>query len=211
MGSEVKPTRSELLELKKKIVLSRKGYKLLKMKRDGLIMEFMKNLDRAKNVRSKIIEDYRDGDEKLSIALALEGSLAINSLFPSIKQTSQVEVKNRNVMGIVVPTVTSDNVIRKVDERGYGIIGTGASVDDATKAYEQLVFDVIQAAEIETTIKRLIEEIEHTKRRVNALEFRVIPDLLQKEAFIRLRLEELERENIFRLKHVKKKGAKQRS
>jgi V/A-type H+/Na+-transporting ATPase subunit D len=211
MGAEFKPTRSELLELKKRIVLSRKGYKLLKMKRDGLIMEFMKNLDRAKDVRARIIRDYRDADERLSVAMALEGALAINSVTPSIKKTSDVEVRNRNVMGVVVPTVTSDRVERKMDERGYGIIGTGPSIDDAAKAYEQLVADVIMAAEIETTIKRLIEEIERTKRRVNALEFKVIPELTQKEAFIRLRLEELERENIFRLKHVKKKAAKQRS
>jgi V/A-type H+-transporting ATPase subunit D len=211
MGAEFKPTRSELLELKKRIVLSRKGYKLLKMKRDGLIMEFMKNLDRAKDVRARIIRDYRDADERLSVAMALEGALAINSVTPSIKKTSDVEVRNRNVMGVVVPTVTSDRVERKLDERGYGIIGTGPSIDDAAKAYEQLVADVIMAAEIETTIKRLIEEIERTKRRVNALEFKVIPELTQKEAFIRLRLEELERENIFRLKHVKKKAAKERS
>ena len=211
MGAEFKPTRSELLELKKRIVLSRKGYKLLKMKRDGLIMEFMKNLDRAKDVRAKIIRDYRDAHERLSVAMAIEGVLAINSVTPTIKKTSDVEVKNRNVMGVVVPTVTSDRVERKLDERGYGLIGTGPAIDDAAKAYEQLTADVISAAEIETTIKRLIEEIERTKRRVNALEFKVIPELTQKEAFIKLRLEELERENIFRLKHVKKKAAKQRS
>ncbi len=83
------------------------------------------------------------------------------------------------------------------------MIGTSPRIDEAAEAYENLVEDVIVAAEIETTLRRLIEEIEKVKRRVNALEYRVIPELKATEAFIRQRLEEMERDNFMRLKRFK--------
>ena len=94
-----------------------------------------------------------------------------------------------------------------MDQRGYGVIGTSTYIDEATGAFENLVETIVQAAEIETTMKKLLDEIEKTKRRVNALEFKVIPELQEAEAFIELRLEEMERENIFRLKRIKEKAA----
>src|SRR2546429_611506 len=89
------------------------------------------------------------------------------------------------------------------EERGYGIVTTSARIDEAAEAYEALVEDIVVAAEIETTMRRLIEEIEKVKRRVNALEYRVIPELKSTEAFIRQRLEEMERDNFMRLKRFK--------
>ena len=91
----------------------------------------------------------------------------------------------------------------KLEERGYGIVTTSARIDEAAEAYEALVEDIVVAAEIETTMRRLIEEIEKVKRRVNALEYRVIPELKSTEAFIRQRLEEMERDNFMRLKRFK--------
>lgn len=200
---DVKPTRMELIEIRKKIRLSETGYKLLKMKRDGLIIEFFNILSKARDVRSKIVSDYRIAEERLTIAKCVEGVVTINSAAFAIQNDPKIEVDSKNVMGVVVPTVTSTSVKRKIDERGYGIIGTSTRIDEATDAYESLLEDIIVAAEIETTIKKLIEEIERTKRRVNALEFKVIPELKEVETFIRLRLEEMERENVFRLKRIK--------
>jgi V/A-type H+-transporting ATPase subunit D len=111
-------------------------------------------------------------------------------------------------MGVVVPQVESRSVTKKITERGYGIIGSRSAIDDAVNAYENLVEDIVVAAEIETTIRKLLVDIEKTKRRVNALEFKVIPDLTEAAAFITFRLEEMERENTFRLKMIKKKGQK---
>src|SRR2546422_135084 len=91
----------------------------------------------------------------------------------------------------------------RTEERGYRIITTSARIDEAAEAYEALVEDIVVAAEIETTMRRLIEEIEKVKRRVNALEYRVIPELKSTEAFIRQRLEEMERDNFMRLKRFK--------
>ena len=110
----------------------------------------------------------------------------------------------KNVMGTLVPTtVESATVKRRIDQRGYGIIGMSVRIDEAADAYEQLVEDIIVAAELETTLRRLIEEIEKNKRIVNALEFRILPELRKNESFIRTRLEEMERENVFRLKRIK--------
>jgi V/A-type H+-transporting ATPase subunit D len=202
---DVKPTRMELIEIRRKISLSEKGHKLLKMKRDGLIIEFFNILSKARNIRAQIISDYRRADERLNIAKCVEGETAILSAAFAIGQDPKVRMGSKNVMGVVVPTtIESGTVKRRVDQRGYGIVGLSVRVDEATDAYEQLVENIILAAELETTLKRLIDEIEKTKRRVNALEFKVIPELRETEAFIRLRLEEMERENVFRLKRIKK-------
>jgi len=87
-------------------------------------------------------------------------------------------------------------------ERGYGYYNS-ASIDETASAYENVVEKIILAAEVETSMRKLLKEIEKTKRRVNALEFNVIPNLDKVKAFISLRLEEMERENIFRMKRIK--------
>ena len=200
---DVKPTRSELLEVKKKIRLSQSGYKLLKMKRDGLIIEFFEVLNQAKGIRARIVQDYRRAQEAIAVASAVDGTLAVKSAAFSVSATPEVKISSKNVMGVIVPKVEGKQVSKKILERGYGVVGTRATIDEAARAYEELAEDIIKAAEIETTIKKLLDEIEKTKRRVNALEFKVIPELTEAANFIRLRLEEMERENTFRLKRIK--------
>jgi V/A-type H+-transporting ATPase subunit D len=104
-------------------------------------------------------------------------------------------------MGVVVPKIES-SASEAVHERGYGIIGT-SSRNDGQPVYERLVEQIIVSAEIESAMKKLLDDIEKTKRRVNALEFKVIPELKDAEQFIKLRLEEMEREETFRLKKIK--------
>jgi len=203
MTTEYKPTRSVLLEIKRKIKLSETGYKLLKMKRDGLIMEFFKILDKSKDIRRHITDEYKTATEKLAIAECVDGATEVESAAFALSVSPTLELKGRNVMGILVPEIEAKSVKKKVNERGYGIIGTSVRIDETAEAYENLVEDIILAAEYETKMRKLVEEIDKTKRRVNALEFKVIPDLQAAEAFIRFRLEEMERENIFRLKRFK--------
>ncbi len=199
----VKPTRSELIELKKKIKLSQSGHKLLKMKRDGLILELFAILEKAKDIRAEVEKQFSVASQKLAIAKSVEGVVVVRSTAFALKDTPRLELESKNVMGVVVPKIEASSVHKNLDEHGYGIIGTSSRIDEAVDAYEILVEKVILAAEIETTMKKLLEDIEKTKRRVNALEFKVIPELTEAKDFIVLRLEEMERENTFRLKRIK--------
>jgi len=203
---ELNPTRSELLEIKKKIKLTEAGYKILKMKRDGLILEFFKILEEAKDVRAKIVRDYERAMQKIAIAKAVDGVIAVKSAAFALRVHPEVKLRSKNIMGLVVPEIESTSIRTTLEKRGYGVIGTSPFIDEAAEAYEELVETIIKAAEIETTMKRLLDEIEKTKRRVNALEYKVIPELKEAEDFIEFRLEEMERENIFRLKRIKQKA-----
>jgi V/A-type H+-transporting ATPase subunit D len=205
--ADIKPTRSELIEVKRKIKLTQAGYKILKMKRDGLILEFFKILEEAKEIRAKVNKDNDVAKQKIAVAKAVDGVIAVKSAAFALKVHPEIQLSSKNVMGLVVPEIESSSIKTPADKRGYGVIGTSTYINEAARAYEILMETVIEAAEIETTMKRLLDEIEKTKRRVNALEYKVIPELQEAEAFIRMRLEEMERENIFRLKRIKQKMA----
>ncbi|KXS46137.1 MULTISPECIES: V-type ATP synthase subunit D [Methanohalophilus] len=204
MGTkDVKPTRSELIELKKKIKLSQSGHKLLKMKRDGLILEFFEILNKAKGVRNELDDAYDNATEKIGIAEAVEGRMVIKSTALALKDGPEISLESHNIMGVVVPKIEASSVHKPINKRGYGILGTSSYIDETVDSYEILVDKIILAAEIETTMKRLLDDIEKTKRRVNALEFKVIPEMQEAMDFIRFRLDEMERENTFRLKRIK--------
>ena len=201
--SDVKPTRMELIETKRKIKLSKGGYKLLKMKRDGLIMEFFELLPKVKDLRGQLSELYKDAMEKLSVAIAADGKTALESAANCLNKAPEVELSSNNIMGVVVPAVKVTPVEKSLEDRGYGLVGTSIRVDEAVHAFEKLSEMIILAAEGETTMKKLLDEIESTKRRVYALEFKVIPNLEEIAKYISFRLEELERESIFGLKRIK--------
>ena len=203
MALDVKPTRSELIQLKNRIKLSERGHKLLKMKRDGLILEFFKILNQARNVRTELDAAFLRAEEKINLASAVNGMIAVRSVAFTAKESPEISLSGKNIMGVVVPKISSTGVKKTLLERGYGIIGTNSYIDETADAYEDLVEKIITAAELETTMKRLLDEIEKTKRRVNALEFKIIPELIAAMKYIRFMLEEMERENTFRLKRVK--------
>lgn len=206
---EIQPTRSELLETTRKIRLTKNGHKILKLKRDGLIMEFFEILDQAKDLRLEIARRYKAARKSIAIANAVDGVIAVRSAAYALTIHPEIQLRTRNLMGIVVPEIKSSKIIAPLDERGYGVIGTSPRIDEATDAYEKLLETIVKAAELETTMKKLLDEIERTKRRVNALEFKVLPELEEVERFIRFRLEEMERDNIFRLKRIKKKAVRE--
>ena len=204
---DVKPTRSELINLKKRIALSERGYKILKMKRDGLIIEFFKVLEEAKDSKSELAEKYERAIQMIAFADTVEGSIGVKSAALSVHEVPNIALASKNIMGVVVPEIESSKVKKNLVDRGYGLLGTTSAIDEAASAYEDLVESIIESAEIETTMKKLLDEIESTKRRVNALEFKVIPELTEARDFIKMRLDEMEREELFRLKKNKARNA----
>ncbi|MBI4439162.1 V-type ATP synthase subunit D [Candidatus Woesearchaeota archaeon] len=200
---DVKPTRSELLILKKKIKLAKSGHSMLKKKRDGLIMEFFKALEKARNVRAELVEEYKSALHKMNTARAIESDLKLKSIALAVKDKPSMELETKNVMGVMVPKIKAGSVQKTLMERGYGFITSTAKTDEAAQAYEKLVERILAAAEHETVLKRLLEEIDKTKRKVNALEKITIPGLETDANHIRFRLEEMERDNFARLKHIK--------
>ncbi len=200
---DIKPTRSELINVKRRIKLSERGYNILKMKRDGLILEFFKVLQQAKDSRGALVERYTRAMEMIALAETVEGAIGVKAAAFSTADVPAISLKSKNIMGVVVPEIEASSVRKGVLDRGYGMLGTSAVIDETAEAFEDLLEAVIEAAEIETTMKRLLDEIESTKRRVNALEFKVIPELTEARDFIKMRLDEMEREELFRLKKIK--------
>lgn len=205
MATDVKPTRKNLMAIEERIELSERGHDTLEKKRDGLIMEFMDILDQAQDVRSDLNTAYDSAQRKINMARAMDGDIAVRGAAAALKEHPEITTQSKNIMGVVVPQIESSKVKKSLDERGYGVVGTSARIDEAAEAYEDLLEKIILAAEVETAMKEMLEEIETTKRRVNALEFKLLPDLYENQEYIEQKLEEQEREEIFRLKKIKNK------
>ena len=204
---DVTPTRSVLLDLKRRIKLSQSGHKILKMKRDGLILEFFEIMEKARQMRVGVASDFQLAMKKITIAKVVDGELAVKSAAYALKSHPEVDLSSKSIMGLMVPMVEANNIHTNLLQKGYGVIETSAYIEDAAAAFEKLLITLIRAAEIETAMKKLLDEIEKTKRRVNALEFKIIPEFKESERFVKFRLEEMSREETTRLKHLKKKGA----
>ena len=208
MGAhDITPTRSVLLDLKRRIKLSQSGYKIMKMKRDGLIIEFFEVMEKARKMRAGVTSDFEIAMNKITIARVVDGDIAVKSAAYALNVDPQVTLGSKSIMGMMVPKVEATGTLHTdIVNKGYGVITTSPYIEEAAQAFEKLLITLVRAAEIETTMKKLLDEIEKTKRRVNALEFKVIPELKESERFVKFRLEEMERENTTRLKHLKGKG-----
>jgi V/A-type H+-transporting ATPase subunit D len=199
----VKPTRMELLNLKRRITLAKKGHKLLKDKQDALIMEFFTIYDEALQLRKELNEKMEVAFDALLRAQIEVGTLQLREAALSVNPNKELEIKQRNVMGVPVPLIEAESFKRNVDERGYAFVSTSPALDAAAEKFEEVLDLAVRLAEVEETLKRLAKEIETTKRRVNALEYIIIPRMEATVKFIKQRLDEMERENFFRLKRVK--------
>ena len=205
MSKDVKPTRKNLMEIEERIELSERGHDTLEQKRDGLIMEFMDILDQAKDVRSDMESNYDRAQRTINMARAMEGDVAVRGAAAALKEHPEITTESKSIMGVFVPQIESTRVRKSLDQRGYGVMGSSARIDEAAEAYEELLESIILAAEVETAMRKMLDEIETTKRRVNALEFKLLPELRESRDYIEQKLEEQEREEIFRLKKIKEK------
>lgn len=200
----INPTRMELLKLKDREKLAVKGHSLLKEKRNALIMEFFNILERVKGSREGVEATLQEAYKDLNDAQMVMGDLAVQKSAMSVKESVNVEIESRSVMGVVVPLIESEIGQKNMVQRGYGFLETSVKLDEAASKFEESIKLIIELAEIEKTIMLLAIEIESTKRRVNALEHIIIPKLENTVKYIEMRLEEMERENFVRLKMIKK-------
>ncbi|WP_409199752.1 V-type ATP synthase subunit D [Methanobrevibacter sp. DSM 116169] len=198
----INPTRMELLNLKKRTKLAEKGHTLLKEKRSALIKEFFDILDRVKGVREEADLRLKEAMDALTSAQIVMGDLAVRKASLAVKESIDVDISSRSIMGVSVPIVNINMDEKSLVDRGYGFNDTSIQLDEAAKKFEEAIKLIIELAEIEKTIYLLAEEIESTKRRVNALEHIMIPKFENTVKFIDMRLQDLERENFVRLKMI---------
>ena len=166
-------------------------------------MNFSRCFLTAKDSRGELLSKYQLAVEMMAVANTVEGAIGVKSAAFSVKEVPEITLKSKNIMGVIVPQIESSKVKKSLVDRGYGVLGTSTVIDETASAFEDLVESIIESAEIETTMKRLLDEIEKTKRRVNALEYKVIPELTAARDFIKMRLDEMEREELFRMKKIK--------
>ncbi|MFH1575587.1 MAG: V-type ATP synthase subunit D [Candidatus Nealsonbacteria bacterium] len=198
----VNPTRMELLKLKRRLKTAKQGYKLLKDKRDGLMKELMAIIRKSRDYR-------KDTEEKIKIALR-SFVFAASSVEPEFIEeilalpTKKIilEAKTKNVMGVHIPQF-------EYQEEGdlfcYSLASTPSDLDEALLMLSEVLKDVVKLAEIEHSARLLAEEIEKTRRRVNALEYVFIPNIKETIKYIEAKLTEQERGVIITLMKVKEK------
>lgn len=201
------PTRMELIEINKKIILAQKGHKLLKQKRDSLMAEFMKRIDEARGPRQMLNSTMNKAYSDLISAISLMSLQEVEAISAATPEIEGVEISFTNIIGVKVPEIRFKGGLTK--ER-YGIAFTSTKLDEAVADFEQALKEILKLIETEEAIRLLGEEIKMTRRRVNALEYIMIPRLQNTRRYIKMRLEEMERESFVRLKMVKAKKERER-
>ncbi|MFH0818361.1 MAG: V-type ATP synthase subunit D, partial [Candidatus Micrarchaeota archaeon] len=194
-----------LINIKSRIKLAGKGHKLLKQKRDVLVLEFFAILKRAKDLRSVLNSQMKGAYGSLAVASAYHSIVAIEQAALAVKKVPNVKTSVKNVMGVRIADIEGSYEKRNVLDRGYSFAGSSAKIDETASAFEASLVTIMEIAKTENAIRNLLREIETTKRRVNALEYVVVPRLKGQAGYISMRLDEMEREGFFTLKMIKKK------
>lgn len=200
----VSPTRMELLYLRRREKLAEKGHDLLREKRDALIAEFFDVVGEVRGARKEAEEKLQEAFNYLLLAQARLGVDEVRQLSLMTPQEISLEFSSRSIMGVTVPILElKSELARNVTDRGYGFVDSSAAVDKCARGFEEALEKIIKLAELEEAVRNLAGEVEKTKRRVNALEYVMIPRLKTTRKYIQMRLEEMERENFTRLKKIK--------
>ncbi len=198
----VKPTRMELLAIRKKKKLAEKGHKLLGEKRDALVMQFFEIIRTRDALRAEVNLKMGDAFDTLIDAEMILGRDAVADVTYSIPEIQNIPTDVVNIMGVQVPQIQTES-LRAPKEPVYGYLHTSARLDEATDRFSEVLLKILKLAEVEGSIERLANEIEKTKRRVNALEHIFIPRLKATQKYIEMQLQEREREDFFRRKRIK--------
>jgi V/A-type H+-transporting ATPase subunit D len=199
----ITPTRTELIRLRKRVALAQRGHDLLKEKMDALVMEFFEILKRIRGARERALQQLSVAHRSLSVCFAVMGTIETFQASKEARKELQLGVSTRNIMGVVVPSLEVEKIERDALARGYSLHMTSSTMDDASKEFEKALKLLIELAEMEESARALARELEKTKRRVNALEYIIIPRLEGTIKFISMKFDERERENFSRLKRIK--------
>ncbi len=200
---DLKPTRIELIRTRRRIKLAKRGLDLLKMKRSSLVMEFFNISRSVKGLRENLRADVEDALETIRAAEIKSGTMNLERI-AYMSADSTIGVNLKNVMGVRIPEL-SRNYDQTILSNQYRAISVPTAVNDAIKKFEYVYTQIVEIAEKENSMRKLLHEIDKTKRRSNAIENILIPQLTQSAKLIRMRLDELERDMFTTLKMVKRK------
>ena len=201
IASNIRPTRLEYIKTKKRILIARKGLKLLKLKRQALILEFFNTSKTAAALRGSLQTELIRGYESIKMAEMLAGSIRLENEAMKIPQISKLNVLSKSIMGVHIRKITGGNQQLMTEH----LLELPTSINEAIRAFGQVHKIVLDVAEKETALRKLLHEIERTKRKSNAIENVFIPKLLSIVKFITFRLDEMERDTFIMLKTVKRK------
>ncbi len=196
---DVKPTRMELLQIRKRKMLAENGHDLLSEKKDALINEFFQVVDKRKELRDDLEKLLKKSYRSLTEAQMLMGRQDIESISDGAIAMEGIDIETDNIMGVSVPSFKPDIP----EDKFYGFADTSVKLDEAVENFREALRVTIELAEVEGKLDRLADEIEKAKRRVNSLEYIYIPKLEATIEYIERQIEEREREDFFRRKKIK--------
>jgi len=199
----IRPTRIELLKLKKQEQIARKGHTLLSDKLDALILEFVRHMEVYRKEKHLVEEQLGVASGRLSDAMLCMGNRRIEEIARSTPEIRDIPMSSRIIMGVKVPLIEPDASVIRNPLPAYSSLGTTALLDEAVSAYQDLSVALLRLAGLEGTVRMLAREVKTTRRRVNALEHILLPRLAATRHAIEMHLEEREREDIFRRKRTK--------
>ena len=195
-----------LIQRKLQIKMAKQGVDLLKNKRDALIREFFELVKPLVALREELNKKLALAGWNLFLAAAYDGEERLRSAGMAAKDNFSVKTTARNLWGIRIRDIEPSSKRKRMPlERGYSLSGVSARIDQAADSFEELVDTILRLVPGEQKLKKFGEETKKTTRRVNALEQALIPRLVAERRYISQVLEEREREDVFRLKHIKRK------
>ncbi len=197
---KVSPTRVNLLNLKKELKTASRGHKLLKDKRDGLMRVFMQTIKQTRQLRDEVQLKLDTAFGSYVRASAMTPTSVMESAFMLPNAQVSLDVATKSVMSVKVPEFT---VSKEGSALSYGFLDTTGDLDTAIGAFDDSFVDIIRLAQLEKTVEKLAEEIERTRRRVSALEHVRIPNLKDTVGFIKMQLEERNRDSVVATMRVK--------
>ena len=201
---QVNPTRMELTRLKKKLATAIKGHKLLKDKRDELMRQFLDLIKLNKQLREKVEKGITEANKNFLLASASMSQEMLSAAMLVPKQEVYLDVQSRNIMSVDVPVYKiSYRTPDTNDMFCYGLAFTSCDLDDAVSSLSDILPDMLRLAEVEKSCQLMADEIEKTRRRVNALEHVMIPETRANIRYITMKLDENERATQNRLMKVK--------